>query len=1148
MVFYFPDPDTLQLAITSAAVPPAVSQAPVLAGFGEKGEVWLQPSAALDRPTQTNLRRLGVQTLKRMPCELVAELSCWLQVLPLRREGSAPTASNSAPVLFELAVAEQLPGLVGEMLRLGNDRQSFRYLQEGSQTSVLLRVIGPPYYSLLRALDHLPEKETAPRAYLEQAPRVWVEIGRTHPLVEQVRPPRDKLLLLRPPRSWVLLEDAPFHDIYEILEFTFPNAPVPWREASWQSRLKVPLRLIRSGAEEATELWVLRDGAFDRLDELVRTSDDELIGRLSFAVAEAGGEKLIVLRVRSSRLPPPVLVFPDAQQFRSSHLKLPNLFLPCGMRLQPPLRRDALRQLLADNPDNLTWLAPQPDGTFTPQSLPDTAFRPLGDWVEYVLDHENVPLQAWAASMRFDFASFICPDDQPAKPKKLPSQEPRSDPGRSRRGSDRAGDDPTSPASVVESDNPKGVEEVEALPPLPVAKPSELQKQLQALEKEFLNLQTPPDARERQEFWPRLAQLNAALDRANDATICWLNSLWEEHPQAPRWARAWAQSVTHSASGELTAAELDRLLAKSQPTLGDLRTLTACMAWTAHQPQPAALMRKRLDRIQQFLLAHEVLLPVRAVWLAWYSLFRLSHDVLALARTRDRLLERLFKNGLSVEQDLPGFLRFSGGSSERARAFHEWFLKLPQRISQWIHRSHRTWSGAEPADTEGYAYLILAYGMARLGESAEARKLQARAKELLGERNEVHSVLLEVFGYRIGQALEGKPAFGPLPAEQIEYIEHMERDPRYVVDRLRQHSRILEPHERHEPYRLWHLRYLNDTDKELAAWPDITDRKTLEERMKALLNKVGTKKENRNQVPRVLLSALELAPRIGEPFAVSLLGQVPLACAALVQMRQAARNLTPLDLVRSVVEQAGLLEKALFLAAHFDQGQWVQELVSHFEDFLHSQQGLATVQPLNSLAGQCFRGLRKLGMRDQIDHLLRLMAQTALEGREFQELREQAETAMQGREPQASQARHRWADLLHTLLHVAAGWYYFGKDELARPVMDAVRSLLFSGKLEFREPTTLACAYAATLGQAPLELALRGVEELFEKVVGVDDAFTTKKYYSLSQLDLIEAVVLAVVTDDFAMGTQGRRWLDDDEYLVRRRIHRDVHEVTRQEV
>jgi hypothetical protein len=36
-------------------------------------------------------------------------------------------------------------------------------------------------------------------------------------------------------------------------------------------------------------------------------------------------------------------------------------------------------------------------------------------------------------------------------------------------------------------------------------------------------------------------------------------------------------------------------------------------------------------------------------------------------------------------------------------------------------------------------------------------------------------------------------------------------------------------------------------------------------------------------------------------------------------------------------------------------------------------------------------------------------------------------------------------------------------------------------------------------------------------------------------------VVLAVVSEDFALGTTARRWLDDEEFLIRRRVHVDVH-------
>ena len=57
----FPDLDTLRLALTSGAVPPAVSVAPVRAGVADDGRVWVQTPAALPRGALADQRRLGVQ-------------------------------------------------------------------------------------------------------------------------------------------------------------------------------------------------------------------------------------------------------------------------------------------------------------------------------------------------------------------------------------------------------------------------------------------------------------------------------------------------------------------------------------------------------------------------------------------------------------------------------------------------------------------------------------------------------------------------------------------------------------------------------------------------------------------------------------------------------------------------------------------------------------------------------------------------------------------------------------------------------------------------------------------------------------------------------------------------------------------------------
>jgi hypothetical protein len=72
-----------------------------------------------------------------------------------------------------------------------------------------------------------------------------------------------------------------------------------------------------------------------------------------------------------------------------------------------------------------------------------------------------------------------------------------------------------------------------------------------------------------------------------------------------------------------------------------------------------------------------------------------------------------------------------------------------------------------------------------------------------------------------------------------------------------------------------------------------------------------------------------------------------------------------------------------------------------------------------------------------------------------------------------------------------------------------------------------------------MEAAKKRLEEIFRELKGVRESFTSGSHFSVLQLDVIESVVLAVVSDDFTQGTQARRWLDDDEFLVRRRIHDD---------
>ena len=133
-------------------------------------------------------------------------------------------------------------------------------------------------------------------------------------------------------------------------------------------------------------------------------------------------------------------------------------------------------------------------------------------------------------------------------------------------------------------------------------------------------------------------------------------------------------------------------------------------------------------------------------------------------------------------------------------------LRLCEAAHQWINRCY----AQDPAhkevvkDTGAYADLTFAFGLARLGEASECRALQAKAKDVLQHGDEVHSFLLQAYNYRLEQLLESKPHAGPLPDEYLEQLGLMERLALYKVDRLRKHSRILEPQEKIDPYRKWY--------------------------------------------------------------------------------------------------------------------------------------------------------------------------------------------------------------------------------------------------------------------------------------------------------------------------------------------------------
>jgi hypothetical protein len=103
------------------------------------------------------------------------------------------------------------------------------------------------------------------------------------------------------------------------------------------------------------------------------------------------------------------------------------------------------------------------------------------------------------------------------------------------------------------------------------------------------------------------------------------------------------------------------------------------------------------------------------------------------------------------------------------------------------------------------------------------------------------------------------------------------------------------------------------------------------------------------------------------------------------------------------------------------------------------------------------------------------------------------------------------------------------------------QTALTNEKLLMPDRLQITRALSSALGHTPLDHAVPALAKLLPHFAHITDQYaTTSTHFCLSVVNFTESLVLGYVSDDLALGETGRRWLDEDEYLVRRRIHRDL--------
>ncbi len=597
-------------------------------------------------------------------------------------------------------------------------------------------------------------------------------------------------------------------------------------------------------------------------------------------------------------------------------------------------------------------------------------------------------------------------------------------------------------------------------------------------------------------MWAQMARLNGRLNRHRDAGICWAYALWEQGGEtAAALARDWAEVDTGTTDPDAMTARVQGSLQASKPSRGDVRDVVAVVVSShlAQVPEPASL--GDIHRVQVWLDQYDEVLDVRLLWLSRHALAELvGGDELALARTRDRILTRL-RMGLSLERDVPNFLRFLGGGAGGGRSSEQLADRLEELLAIYA-KTPRKRKAVEAKEelTGAYVRFVLAYGFARLGRSDRARELRDEARRTLDLGDAIHGFLADAFSARIDHALEAKPVETPLPMEIGGRLNALAKFDRYKVDRLREVSTILEPQENLEPIRAYQRGEKDPRGAEFEKLRGMTDADELA-----------------REVDRLMEQAVVASPDERDRLFDGLMDFFPLIPSrAKRNLERVVASMEPIELGRRAV----ILQEALMLAGYFGLSEMVRSLANQLKTVLGQLDGKQAVAVAGEF-GKSLRSLRRVGLKEEAADLLEIM-----------------QRSISGEGPEEMMAR----------VQVAGGLIYLGDLERAMPTMSEALDFLnkpsAAPSLDHRLKVHQAAASA--FSQAPEQHAVAGLAKLTGQLKNISDSYGTNSHFCRSVIQFMEALVLGYASEHLALGELGRRWLDEDEYLIRRRIHRTL--------
>ena len=925
---------------------------------------------------------------------------------------------------------------------------------------LLLRMASPPLYLLLRARDG----DGTLRAFARhRSTHLWVEWGHQHPLgdavADRLRAAGQGAFVTRSGRWLMAPEALGGGPILDLVDARLPATDVRLEPAKTPApRFTVLLRLEADRLRPAT-LWLATPAEFLALEPLVESSAADALGSMTFSRLEGPNGACYVLRLRGTGEADAGL----GERLSSllgqpGYVRIPGadrLYVPAGQRLMPPMRVDALREVLQPGTDGTVLLRATAAGPEIVRiaEAPEASLR---DWVDYIAIDHRATLDVLLEEAVFAVPALVL--DRPLVPIER-TLRPR--------------------APVVKRE--KRPRPIVAAPVAADATPRTEAEVLRAAraEAEPLQAQVIAGGLTQPVTWARLAELMEILAKPDDAAYCWEAAAFYTQSLADRRScfdhlariRLADQSVSPERVPELLLAIATDSRAGPAPT----QVLGGVAARDAQQGQ-------LLDGLAPLLVARFTSPHAPASRrLAWNVLASVhGDDLLGVTRAKEALLGMLNVDGLREAYDTPRFVRLElalgGGEETTMTAGGE--LQRGALAAVWDALE----GSLEELDGQSLIYRAqFAVGFGRAGDLGRARALAHDVEELLPLFDGPVRGLLRLY---LGR-LEG------LGSDQPEALWQR------AVSAAQQDLNSTE-------------RQALTFSRRRSAWlgEGLTVEEATEERVSHLAAPLATTPELAAEVLRAGVPMLKFDHQVAGLLEVTLHHALSTGREAVIDAVLAEAD-GLIDRLAIPAQRARALGATIGAAALAGDEDRVHTLLGQIVLQIND---MDSVGEMLHAVGPAMAAVRRVGFGAEADRFLEALVQVARRGH-----RESAKVAA----------------------FAADGYRLLGEALPAEQTLGLTDSLIYEASLDPIARFEAASVMLDTLRAWPATARELAGRKAMECLNIFQDRFTTRRYFELHKLLVVERVVDTLSdTRSFSSGRL-KVWMEGEEQAVRRRIVAD---------